>query len=169
MTGVQTCALPIYWQVRQGERVRVGDYREGDGRGVLSFERSGDESTGGEQVWSAGRRLTIEEVDAAYGIIRREPARPGEPAPRGRPLDDEPGLLSRISQGLVVLVVVVLVMLLLARCDGRDSACDAQRNTFGADSAEYAQCLREQRSGGYSSGSGGGSFGGFSSGGGGHK
>ena len=92
----------FYWQVRQGERLKVSDYRDGSGRGLLSAEQSET-----ELVWSAGRRLTIEEVDAAYGIIRREPARPGEPAPRGRPLDDEPGLLSRISQGLVVLVVEI--------------------------------------------------------------
>ena len=45
-----------------------------------------------------------------------------------------------------------------------------ERATFGEASTEYQQCLaRQQRSGGFSTGTGGGSFGGFSTGGGGHK
>jgi hypothetical protein len=53
----------------------------------------------------------------------------------------------------------------MSRCSGDD--CDDVKSSFGESSAEYQQCLRNQRSGGLRSS--GGSFGGFSSGGGGHK
>jgi ribosomal protein S27AE len=146
----------FYWQVRQGESLEVTDYRERDGEGVLASEQSDT-----ELVWSAGRRVPNAEVNAAFGLAVTAPT---SASTASRRTTEEPGLLSRISHGLIVLLVVIAVMLLLARCDGSDSACDAQRQTFGESSAEYQQCLRNQRSsGGYSSG--GGSFGGFSSGG----
>ena len=58
---------------------------------------------------------------------------------------------------------------MLFRCGsgGAPGDCSETRNTFGAASQEYQNCLNSQRSGS-SSRSGGGSFGGFSSGGG-HK
>ena len=145
----------FYWQVRQGERLQVTDYRDGSGRGLLSAEQSAQ-----ELVWSAGRRLTVEEVDAAYGVLRRAAAAPAGAAPR-------PGGsgFGRLSQGVIVLAVVIVVMLLMARCDGSDSRCNEARQTFGESSAEYQQCLRSQRSGGFIGSGGGGSYGGFSSGG----
>lgn len=146
----------FYWQVRQGESLQVTDYRERGGEGVLASEQADT-----ELVWSAGRRLPSAEVNAAFGLTGPSPTAAAGAA--GRPAA-EASLGSRISHGLIVLVVVIVVMLLLARCDGSDSACHAQRQTFGESSAEYQQCLRNQRSsGGFSSG--GGSFGGFSSGG----
>jgi uncharacterized membrane protein YgcG len=64
---------------------------------------------------------------------------------------------------------IVAVVLMLFRCGsgGGPGDCSETRNTFGAASQEYQNCLNSQRSGS-SSRSGGGSFGGFSSGGG-HK
>jgi hypothetical protein len=55
-------------------------------------------------------------------------------------------------------------VVLMSRCGSDD--CDGVRQTFGPGSAEYQQCQRNQRSGGFRTG--GGSFGGFSTGGG-HK
>jgi Domain of unknown function (DUF4178) len=146
----------FYWQVRQGESLQVTDYLQRDGDGVLASEQSDT-----ELVWSAGRRLSPDEVNAAFGLSGASPT-------QGLGASSLPetvqSLGSRISHGLIVMVVVIVVMLLLMRCDGSDSACDAQRQTFGESSAEYQQCLRSQRSsGGFSSG--GGSFGGYSSGG----
>ncbi|MBQ0961933.1 DUF4178 domain-containing protein [Ideonella sp. 4Y11] len=146
----------FYWQVRQGESLEVTDYRERDGEGVLASEQSDT-----ELVWSAGRRLPNAEVNSAFGLVGAAPS--AAAASASRPVAAQ-SLGSRISHGLIVMVVVIVVMLLLARCDGSDSACDAQRQTFGESSAEYQQCLRNQRSGGGFS-SGGSSFGGYSSGG----
>ena len=64
-----------------------------------------------------------------------------------------------------ILAGVVLIVL-LSRCSG--DHCDEVRNTFGAASAEYQQCLA-QRGSGSGARTGGGSYGGWSSGGGGHK
>ena len=46
---------------------------------------------------------------------------------------------------VVIVGVVLLVMLLLSRCS--EDNCDATRNTFGADSLEYKQCVAQRRSG----------------------
>ncbi|HZW74788.1 MAG TPA: hypothetical protein VFF43_14660, partial [Caldimonas sp.] len=64
---------------------------------------------------------------------------------------------------------VLFLVLLLFRCGsgGGVADCTETKNTFGASSQEYQNCLNSARSGGgYRSG--GGSFGGFSTGGG-HK
>ena len=65
--------------------------------------------------------------------------------------------------------IVVAIVLMLFRCGsgGGPGDCSETRNTFGAASQEYQNCLNSQRSGSGSR-SGGGSFGGFSTGGG-HK
>lgn len=150
----------FYWRVRQGEVLQVTDYRERGGPGLLSAERSDT-----ELVWSAGRQIPDAQIEAAFGL--KGPSPSSTTGSRSRLLEDAPRQGS-ISQGLVVLVVVILVMAMMWRCDGSDRACEGQRQSFGDSSAEYQQCLRDQRSnGGYSHS--GGSFGGFSSGGGGHK
>ena len=147
----------FYWRVQRDERASVTDY-DGPGGAVLSREE-----TGREVVWSLGRTLEAGAVQTAFGLsgtaaaaLRRDAA----------PLA---GRSVGLSQGVIILIVVIVVMLLLSRCDGKQ-ACQDERATFGEASTEYQQCLaRQQRSGGFSSGTGGGSFGGFSTGGGGHK
>lgn len=147
----------FYWRVQRDERATVTDY-DGPGGAMLSREE-----TGREVVWSLGQALDAAAVRTAFGLsglaaaaLRRDAA----------PLA---GRSIGLSQGVIILIVVVVVMLLLSRCDGQE-ACQDERATFGQASTEYQQCLaRQQRSGGFSSGTGGGSFGGFSTGGGGHK
>ena len=71
-----------------------------------------------------------------------------------------------VRNGIIVFVVVVLIFVLLSRCDRDD--CDEIRQTFGQASTEYQQCARQRATSGVPR-TGGGSFGGYSSGGGGHK
>jgi uncharacterized membrane protein YgcG len=66
---------------------------------------------------------------------------------------------------MIFIVLALIVIALLSMCSGND--CDDVRQTFGAQSAEYQQCLRNRGSSGVRTG--GGSWGGYSSGGGGHK
>jgi hypothetical protein len=56
------------------------------------------------------------------------------------------------------------VLLILFRCDSSGGNCESLRSSYGDASAEYRNCLANQRS----SRTSGGSFGGYSSGGG-HK
>jgi hypothetical protein len=58
---------------------------------------------------------------------------------------------------------VVVVLLMMFRCDGDRRDCSQVRATYGEASAEYQNCLRSARSGGGRIGGGswgGGSFGG---------
>ena len=71
-----------------------------------------------------------------------------------------------MRNALIVFVVIVLIFVLLSRCDRDD--CDQVRQTFGAASTEYQQCARQRATSGVPR-TGGGSFGGYSSGGGGRK
>ena len=145
----------FYWRVQREQKALVTDF---EGQGGDAGKRLSREQNGQEITWSAGQSLTAAEVADAFSI-----------APDGRaalqrdatPLSGHGGAW-RI--GLIVLVLIVLV-LVVAQCSS-GNACDSTRNTFGAASAEYQQCVRSSGSGARV---GGGSFGGYSSGGGGHK
>lgn len=147
----------FYWQVVRGDRVMVSDY---DGLGQEARRRLSQEMQGREVTWSAGTALDASEVADAFAI----------PPSQRRALARDAGPASADLSGWKVLVAMVvaglLLGLLLSRCDSTD--CNAVRDTFGPDSAEYRQCRQGSGRIGSSSG-GGGSWGGFSSGGGGHK
>ncbi|HMW22874.1 MAG TPA: DUF4178 domain-containing protein [Burkholderiaceae bacterium] len=166
----------FYWQVRRGERVQVTDY---DGQGAarhkrLSRERS--QATGDNEVtWSAGATLEASSVADAFGIP------PSQRAALQR--DAAPTSLSKLGTGassasalgtpwiqrvLIYVVLALIVLALLGWCSS-SSECDTVAQTFGSQSAEYQQCLRQQGSNSSGIHSSGGSWGGYSSGGGGHK
>ncbi|HSI55959.1 MAG TPA: DUF4178 domain-containing protein [Ideonella sp.] len=151
----------FYWQVRRDEQAQVTDF---DGPGGRKLSR---EQTGSEVVWSAGQAMDAGTVARAFKLTGVEAAamqRDVAPVSRG---------IGGLSQGVIVLVVVVLVMLAMSRCGSGGDDCDKVKASFGASSNEYQQCRRNASSGGLvggvGGGVGGGSFGGYSSGGGGHK
>ena len=138
----------FYWRLEKGQTALVSDF----GHGPLRLSR---EETASEVTWSAGQALAVEQVARAFGIAPDSlPAaqRDATPVTSGSPA-------GRVTV-VVIVGVVLLVMLLMSRCS--EDNCDATRNTFGADSLEYKQCVAQRRSGHRT---GGGSFGGFSSGG----
>jgi uncharacterized membrane protein YgcG len=147
----------FYWQVQRGDRVMVSDY---DGLGQEARRRLSQEMQGREVTWSAGAVLDASEVADAFAI----------PPSQRKTLSRDAGPSSADLSGWKVLLVLItiglLLSLLLSRCDASD--CNALRDSFGPNSAEYQQCRRGSGRIGSTSG-GGGSWGGFSSGGGGHK
>jgi len=153
----------FYWRLRRDERTANTDYA---GTGAAAAKRLNREETLGEGtrevVWSAGETLSADTVLSAF----RLPA--GQRAALQRdamPTTFKGSLLSKIFFWMFVIAVVPM----LFRCGsgGGPGDCSETRDTFGAASQEYQNCLNSKRSGS-SSRSGGGSFGGFSSGGG-HK
>jgi hypothetical protein len=145
----------FYWRVQREERALVTDY---EGTGSAAARRLSREQTGSEVTWSAGETLPAATVASAFGLA------PGVRAALER---DVPVLSSSKSsmgsgKAIALFVLVVLVMMLLSRCDTDD--CDEVRQTFGAASTEYRQCESRRAAGG-SGRVGGGSYGGWSSGG----
>jgi hypothetical protein len=158
----------FYWKVQREERARVSDYI--GPRGALLSR----EETGTEVVWSLGAPIKSDEVVRAFRL----------PAEAANQLRRDAGPLSGVGRSLgslggmrdvsletlrpvIILALVVIFLIVLTRCGDRDE-CAQQEAAFGKDSAEYQQCARNHRSGGYGGGWGG-SYGGYSSGGGGHK
>ncbi len=157
----------FYWQVQRGERSQVVDY---DGLGAARRKRLSREQSvapgGGEVTWSAGETLEASAVADAFGIPPGQRAalqRDAAPTALGGP----PAIGTPAVQRVLVFIVLALVVIALLSMCSSDNDCDTVRQTFGAQSAEYQQCLRN-RSGGSSARSGG-SWGGWSSSGGGHK
>jgi hypothetical protein len=152
-TGQVTHVLgEFYWKVERGQRSFNTDYAAGPWR--LNREQAGEEVT-----WSAGQALSAQAVLQAFGLKPEQaPALARDATPWSS------GSASGLKTVVVIGVVMLLVVVLMSRCGSDD--CDGVRQTFGPSSAEYQQCQRNQRSGGFRTG--GGSFGGFSSGGG-HK
>jgi hypothetical protein len=145
----------FYWRLQKDDVAEVADY---DG-GALLLSR---EETGQEVTWSQGRKLPAAEVARAF---------PRLAAPAALARDATPGSGSSLIRRIVIAVIILIVIVLLLRACAHDD-CDAYRDSYGASSAEYAQCLASHGGGRiYPSGGGswgGGSFGG-SGGGGGHK
>ncbi len=161
-TGMVTYVLgEFYWQVTQNQRTVNTDYQ---GTGSASAKRLNREQTGSgdtqEVVWSAGETLAADTVMKAFRLA------PDQRAALQR--DALPTSLSGASllAKIFFWAFVVIVVLMLFRCGsgGNSQNCDNVRNTFGAASSEYQNCLNSNRSGGYYGGAGG-AFGGFSSGG----
>ncbi len=155
-SGAVTYVLgEFYWRLNKGEKTRNTDYAAGPKR--LNREQAGQEVT-----WSAGGALDSEAVAKAFGLgtteamaMRRDAKALG-------------GSGSSVKTWLIVLVVVLVMLAIIGSCSDSNTDCQPLRDTFGEASAEYQQCLRNNRAG---SGvrTSGGSYGGFSSGGGGHK
>jgi Domain of unknown function (DUF4178) len=155
----------FYWRVKRDERALVTDYDGPRGAKLSREQASTGKAKEAEVVWSLGQAIDAATVAGAFRIAPDARASLSRDAGPLSGLSTARAGTGGLSQGLIILVVVVAVILLMSRCSGDD--CDDTRATFGQASAEYQQCVRNQRSGGFRSA--GGAFGGFSSGGGGHK
>ena len=149
----------FYWRVRREERAHVTDYH---GVGSGAQRRMSREQVGQEVTWSAGEALNANVIANAFGLA------PGQRAPLQR---DVPVLATQnyhfgggsVQRFFLIVFIAIVLMVVISQCS--DDRCDDMRETFGASSAEYQQCVRQAGTG---SGTRGGSFGGWS-GGGGHK
>ncbi len=146
----------FYWQLKRGERTLNTDYANGKLR--LNREQAGREVT-----WSAGQTLDGSVVAVAFKV-------PGAAA-SGSAAEASPfsaGASSFRHRLVLALIIGFILFIIFRSCSS--SPCDELRNTFGASSNEYQQCLNSNRSGGgvWIPRTGGGSFGGYGSGGG-HK
>jgi hypothetical protein len=153
----------FYWRLQRDERTANIDYV---GTGAAAAKRLNREETQGqgarEVVWSAGETLSADAVLNAFRLAADKRAALQRDA---LPTTFKGSLLAKIF--FWVFIAVVVLMLFRCGSGGGPGDCSETRNTFGAASQEYQNCLNSQRSGGGAR-SGGGSFGGFSSGGG-HK
>jgi hypothetical protein len=149
-TGKVTYVLgEFYWRLARDERTFNIDY---EGSGAHRRNRLNREQTGTEVVWSAGETLEADAVLEAFELpegklaaLRRDAA----PLSLGKVA----GLAWGFVRGALIFIVLVIVLIVLARCDGDE--CDELRQTFGENSNEYQQCKRS--GGGRTSG---GSYGG---------
>lgn len=144
----------FYWRLQRDERTFNTDYAAGT-------QRLNREQTRDEVAWSAGETIDAAVIAQAFGLT---------PAARATiTRDASPFGSDGLSMpGLVIGGVLVLLLFLLVLRGCSDDECDPVRDSFGAQSAEYAQC-RANRSGAVVvPRTGGGSFGGVGSGGG-HK
>jgi ribosomal protein S27AE len=148
----------FYWPVVKDQRTRHTDFV---GTGAHPNWRLNREQTGSgrdeEVTWSVGETVDAEQVRRAFGL----------PEDQRAALARDVKITSAKSVAwptIVFWIVVLLVIMMVSMCSS-DDRCDDERDAFGAQSAEYRQCL--QRGGGPAR-TGGGSYGGWS-GGGGHK
>ena len=162
-TGKVTYVLgEFYWKLEREQRTFNTDYR-GTGQFTnrqLNRERTGSGGTeGGEEiVWSAGESMSSDAVLKAFRLAPE----------KGAALRRDVAPISGNFAGLLAKVFfwgfLIIVLLILFRCDSSGDNCESLRSSYGDASAEYRNCLANQRS----SRTGGGSYGGYSSGGG-HK
>jgi hypothetical protein len=150
----------FYWRVQREETAQVTDYTGPDGA-VLAREQTREEVT-----WSLGRRISADAVSQGFRLTPTERALLRRDA---TPLAGLGGGLHwvRVLGWIFVALFVLLVLFALLGDDtSAEQRCQPVAQSFGAQSAEYQNCLAQNRR---SSSGGGGSYGGFSSGGGGHK
>ena len=150
----------FYWQLARDQTTFNTDYV---GSGGLANARLNREQTGSgdtaEVVWSAGETLSADAVVKAFKLAPEQGAALQRDA---LPTSSRPAsLLVKV----LVISLVLIVLLMIERCDSGSDNCDTLRATYGDASQEYRNCLNSSRSSGRT---GGGSFGGYSSGGG-HK
>ena len=133
------------------------------GTGSFSSRRINRERTGSgdsqEITWSAGETLSADAVLKAFKLA------PEKSAALQRDALPSSGNAASLLAKLFFWGFVVVVLLMLFRCDGGERDCSQVRATYGEASAEYQNCLRSAGSSGGRTG--GGSWGGWSSGGGG--
>ena len=148
----------FYWSLSRDQTTFNTDYV---GSGGLANTRLNREQTGSgdaaEVVWSAGETVSADAVSKAFKLAPEKNAALRRDA---LPTSNRP--TSMLVKVLVV-VFVLIVLLMIARCDNADDNCDTLRATYGDASQEYRNCINSR-----SGRTGGGSFGGYSSGGG-HK
>ena len=147
----------FYWKLARGQQAVVTDYR---GSGAAQRRRLSREETQGEGTsevtWSEGEALDAETVRAAFRLP--EAAK----AALARDVTPVTGSKGMSWQTIAIWIAFIAIAIAVTECS--DDDCDDVRNTFGAASLEYRQCMDNRASGS----SRGGSFGGFSTGGG-HK
>ena len=163
-TGMVTYVLgEFYWQVTKNQRTFNTDYQ---GTGSAAAKRLNREQTGSsdaqEIVWSGGETLSADAVMKAFRLAPEKSA-----ALQRDALPTSLGGSSLLAKIFLVVFILIVVLLLFRCSSGGSRDCNAARETFGAASSEYQNCLNSNRSGG-GYGTSGGAFGGFSSGGG-HK
>jgi Domain of unknown function (DUF4178) len=150
-TGEVTYVLgEFYWRLARDERTFNTDY---EGTGAHRRKRLNREQTGNEVVWSAGETLDADAVVKAFRLPEGKlPALKRDAAPLS--LGSVFGMAWGFVKGVLIFVLIVIILIVLARCDGDD--CDELRQTFGENSNEYQQCKRSGGSGRTSGGSYGG-------------
>jgi ribosomal protein S27AE len=146
----------FYWKVSRGQETENTDY-EGTGSARAKRLNREDSRTDDvtEVVWSAGEALDAEVVRKAFRLA------PEAAKALARDASPGSGLGGPLLRKILVWAFIAVIVFILFRCDSRD--CDSVRQTFGAASKEYQDCLADRSRGGFRSG--GGSFGGGSSGG----
>lgn len=152
----------FYWRVQRDERAQVMDFVASGGGTPRLLAR---EQTGSEITWSGGDPLTAAEVADAFAISPAQRAalqRDATAVSSASTFSDLGQKWEKLKTVFIIAFVIIWVIVVLTDCS--DDRCDDERRSFGADSAEYKQCL-SRGGGGRTSG---GSFGGYSSGGG-HK
>lgn len=158
-TGKATYVLgEFYWKLERDAKTYNTDYI---GTGAFSARRINRERTGSgetqEITWSAGETLSADAVLKAFKLAPEKRVALQRDATPGS--GNAAGLLAKVF----FWVFVVVVLLIMFRCDGDSRDCSQVRATYGEASAEYQNCLRSARSGGGRIGGGswgGGSFGG---------
>ena len=147
----------FYWKLERGQQAVVTDYR---GTGPAHRRRLSREVTQGEGTaeltWSEGEALEAETVRRAFRLPEQAQAA------LARDVTPLSGAKTTSWQTVAIWVAFILLAVIVTQCS--DDDCNDVRDTFGAASLEYRQCMDNRASGS----SRGGSFGGFSTGGG-HK
>ena len=150
----------FYWALSRDQTTANTDYQ---GTGSAAHQRLNREQTGtgdaAELVWSAGETLSADAVLKAFKLA------PDKSAALQRDALPTSGAPASTLVKVLVVLFVVIMLLMIVRCDNADDNCDTLRATYGDASQEYRNCLSNNRSSGRT---GGGAFGGYSSGGG-HK
>lgn len=149
----------FYWVVKAGQRTRHTDYV---GTGAWPQRRLNREQSGSgrdaEVTWSAGEAIDAETVRRAFGLAENRRAA------LARDVTPTTGRSATSVPVIGMIVGLIVLVLLLSRCDDGADRCADERQAFGEDSPEYRACVQR---GGVTSRSSGGSWGGGWSGG--HK
>jgi hypothetical protein len=127
----------FYWPVQRGQKTSNSDFAKG--RTLLSMERTANEIT-----WSTGGQLDSATVAQAFKLEGRKDLFKRSDA---APLSAAPGL-SRTA--IVLVVLLTLVIVLVARCDG----CDPQRENCSSGGSSYSSRSSGASYGGYTTGGG---------------
>jgi hypothetical protein len=149
----------FYWKVAKDDKTSHIDYQGMGSARQKRLNREESKTEGvAEVVWSAGETIEADAVRKAFRLAD------DKLAALQRDTGPVSGLKKSITQNAVFWIVLIVILIILVRCDSEPD-CDSVRASYGAASVEYQRCIANRGSGTRSSG---GSFGGYSSGGG-HK